>query len=239
MIKVVTDSTAYIPADLAQQYGIAVVPLKVHFGQETYDEITGLSNQAFYHRLTNSPVFPTTSQPSVGQFKQTYQTILNQDPVADILVLTISSKLSGTYQAALTAAEQLPSARITVFDSLSAAMGLGLMAITAVELGLAGRTQAEILSRLEQMRRDTSIVLVVDTLEYLRRGGRIGAAAAFLGTLLNAKPVLAVVEGKILPLDRVRSKKKALERLLVELESKLPQPAHPVQAGVMHIAKKR
>lgn len=236
MLKVVTDSTAYIPDDLAQQYGIVVVPLKVHFGQETYDEISGISNQTFYQRLITSAVFPTTSQPSPGQFKQTYQTILSENPSAEILVLTISSKLSGTYNAALAAAEQLPAAQITVFDSLSAAMGLGLMAITAVELDRAGRTPAEIMARLEQMRRDTSIVLVVDTLEYLRRGGRIGAAAAFLGTLLNTKPVLAVVEGRILPLDRVRSKKKALERLLAELESKLPHPAHPVQAGVMHIA---
>jgi DegV family protein with EDD domain len=236
MIRVVTDSTSYIPLDLIKQYQIAVVPLQVSFGSETYDEITGISNHDFYQRLTSAPVFPTTSQPSSGQFKQAYQEILNQDSTAKILVVTISSKLSGTYNSAVTAAEQLPGANITVFDSLSAAMGLGLMALTSVELARAGRTLAEIIARLEQMRRDTRIVLVVDTLEYLKRGGRIGAAAAFLGTLLNAKPVLAVVAGRIQPLDRVRSKKKAIERLLTELEQKLPQPDLPIQAGVMHIA---
>jgi DegV family protein with EDD domain len=236
MIRVVTDSTGYIPPDIIQKYSIAVVPLKVLFGSTTYDEVSGISNADFYQRLTTTSDFPTTSQPASGQFKQAYQKILEQDATAEILVLTISSKLSGTYSSAVTAAEQLPEANITVFDSLSAAMGLGLMAITAVEMAAAGQILAQIIMRLEQMRRDTSIVGVVDTLEYLRRGGRIGAAACFLGTLLHTKPILAVVEGKIQPLDRVRTKKKALERLFTELEHKLAYPTQPVQAGVMHIA---
>lgn len=236
MMRIVTDSTSYIPPDLARQHRIVVVPLKVLFGAEVYDEITGLSNADFYRRLSTTAHFPTTSQPASGEYKQAYQQILQEDPTAHILVLTITSKLSGTYSAALTAAEQLPEAQITVFDSLSAAMGLGLMAITAAEMSAAGQSLKEILARLEQMRRDTSIVLVVDTLEYLRRGGRIGAAAAFLGTLLNTKPILGLVEGKIQPLDRVRTKKKAVERLFTELESKLAYPRQPIQAGIMHIA---
>ncbi|MCK6626093.1 MAG: DegV family protein [Anaerolineae bacterium] len=236
MIRVVTDSTSYIPPDLLQRHQIAVAPLKVLFGSETYDEISGLSNADFYRRLATTSDFPTTSQPASGEFKQIYQQILQQDPTAQILVLTISSRLSGTYSAAVTAAEGLPEAAITIFDSLSAAMGLGLMALTAAEMAAAGQPLPAILSRLEQMRRDTHIVLVVDTLEYLKRGGRIGSAAAFLGTLLNTKPILAVVEGKLQPLDRVRTKKRALERLFVELESKLTIPHQPVQAGVMHIA---
>jgi DegV family protein with EDD domain len=236
MIRVVTDSTCYIPLDLLQSYNISVVPLKVHFGQETYDEITGISSYDFYQRLAATTKFPTTSQPASGQFKQIYQEILQRESTAEILVLTVSSKLSGTYNSALVAAEQLPEAKITVFDSLSTAMGLGLMTITAVEMATAGHNLTKIMARLEQMRRETSIVLFVDTLEYLKRGGRIGAAAAFLGTLLNTKPILAVIEGQIRPLDRVRSKKKAVERLLVELESKLPDLTQPVQAGVMHIA---
>jgi DegV family protein with EDD domain len=236
MLRVVTDSTSYIPPEILQQHQIVVVPLKVLFGAEVYDEITGLSNADFYRRLMTTADFPTTSQPASGEFKQAYQQILRGSPSAQILVLTISSKLSGTYNAAMTAAEQLPEAKITVFDSLSAAMGLGLMAITAAEMAAAGRHLAQILARLEQMRRDTRIVLVVDTLEYLRRGGRIGPAAAFLGTLLNTKPILAVVEGRLQPLDRVRTKRKALERLFSELEGKLSTPRQPVQAAVMHIA---
>lgn len=236
MLRVVTDSTSYIPHEILQQHQIVVVPLKVLFGAEVYDEIMGLSNADFYQRLMTTTDFPTTSQPASGEFKQVYQQILQQDAAAQILVLSISSKLSGTYNAALTAAEQLPEAKITVFDSLSAAMGLGLMAITAAEMAVAGHTLTQILARLGQMRRDTRIVLVVDTLEYLRRGGRIGAATAFLGTLLNTKPILAVVEGVIQPLDRVRTKRRALERLFSELESQLSAPRQPVQAGIMHIA---
>lgn len=236
MLRVVTDSTSYIPPEILRQHQIVVVPLKVLFGAEVYDEITGLSNADFYQRLTATPGFPTTSQPASGEFKDVYQQILQQDPAAHILVLTISSRLSGTYNSAVTAAEQLPEASITVFDSLSAAMGLGLMAITAAEMEASGSNLTHIVARLEEMRRDTRIFFVVDTLEYLKRGGRIGGAAAFLGTLLNTKPILAVVEGKIQPLDRVRTKKRALERLFSELESQLATPRQPVQAGIMHIA---
>jgi DegV family protein with EDD domain len=236
MISVVTDSTSYIPPELARQHQITVVPLKVLFGVEVYDEITGLSNADFYRRLTTATDFPTTSQPAIGDFKEVYQQFLRQDPTTQILVLTISAKLSGTYNSAVAAAEQLPEADIVIFDSLSAAMGLGLMAITAAEMAAAGHDLGQILLRLEQMRRDTSIVLVVDTLEYLKRGGRIGPAAAFLGTLLNTKPILAVVEGKLQPLDRVRTKKRALARLFSELHGKLVDPHQSVQAGVMHIA---
>lgn len=236
MLRVVIDSTAYIPPEILQQHQIVVVPLKVLFGAEVYDEITGLSNADFYRRLMTTTDFPTTSQPASGEFKQAYQQVLQQSPAAQILVLTISSKLSGTYNAAMTAAEQLPEVKITIFDSLSAAMGLGLMAITAAEMAAAGHNLTQILARLEQMRRDTRIVLVVDTLEYLKRGGRIGTAAAFLGTLLNTKPILAVVEGTLQPLDRVRTKKRALERLFSELEGQISTPRQPVQAGIMHIA---
>lgn len=235
MIRIVTDSTSYIPAEIIKAHNLVVVPLKVQFGRETYDEITGISNRDFFQRLTTTNDFPTTSQPSAGEFLNTYQGILSQDPQAEIIVLTISSKLSGTYSSARTAAEELPEAQITVFDSRSAAMGLGLMAISAAKLATKGQPLAQIVSRLEQMRRDTTIVLVVDTLEYLKRGGRIGAATAFLGTLLDTKPILAILDGEIQPLDRVRTKKKAIFRLFTELRNKLPVPDQPVQAGLMHI----
>ena len=236
MIGIVTDSASYIPTNIVKQYNIEVTALNVHFGQETFNEITGISNQEFYRRLATADPFPTTSQPSAGQFQHAYQKILRQNPQAEILVLTISSKLSGTYNSALIAAEQLPEAKITVFDSLSAAMGLGLMVITAAEMGSLGKSLAEIMNRLRQMRVETRIVFMVDTLEYLKRGGRIGAAAAFLGTLLNAKPILALEAGELQPIDRVRTKKKAIERLLQELEHKFPHPDHPIQAAVMHIS---
>ena len=216
-------------------HDIPVEPLKVQFDHETYNEITGISNRDFYQRLTTTNDFPTTSQPSAGEFKDAYQRILIQDPNAEILVLTISSKLSGTYNSATSAAEQLPEANITVFDSLSAAMGLGLMVMAVAKMATYGRSIIEIMARLEQMRQEIVIILVVDTLEYLKRGGRIGAAAAFLGTLLDTKPILAVVDGKVQPLDRVRTKKRAIIRLFTELERKLSDPHRLIQAGVMHV----
>lgn len=225
-----------MPADIIARYDIRVVPLKVQFGEESYNEITGITNQDFYQRLKTSRDFPTTSQPSPAEFQAAYQQILGRHPGAEILTITLSSKLSGTYNSAMVAAQQVDRAAITVFDSLSTALGLGLMVIMAGEQAAAGSKLAPILTRLEQMRRDTMIVMAVDTLEYLKRGGRIGPAAAFLGTLLNTKPLLAVVAGQVQPLDRVRTKQRALERLLQELERKLARPDQPVQVGVMHVS---
>jgi DegV family protein with EDD domain len=236
VVKIITDSTSCIPKNIVKKYDIRIVSLKIQFGQETYDEITGISNRDFYRRLTVTKDFPTTSQPSSSEFKDAYQQLLRQDPKTKILALTVSSKLSGTYNSALTAAEQLPEANITVFDSLSAATGLGLMVITAAEMTGAGYGLPEIITCLEQIRRSISIVFVVDTLEYLKRGGRIGTAAAFLGTVLDTKPLLTLVDGQIQPLDRVRTKKKAIERLFIELDHKLSSPDQPVQAGVIHVA---
>jgi DegV family protein with EDD domain len=235
MIKIVTDSTSYLPSDLLHHHEITVVPLKVQFGVESYDEITGISSRDFYRRLATTPGFPTTSQPSLLEFKTAYETILARHPSAQILVLTLSSHLSGTYNSALTAATQLPGSSITVFDSRSTAPGLGLLCLAAAQLNVAGHDLAEIVGRLEALRQDNELVFAVDTLEYLRRGGRIGAAAAFLGTLLHTKPILHVVEGKVQPLTRVRTRKKAISQLLAELAQKLTPPDRPVWAGVVHI----
>ena len=236
MIRVVTDSTCYLPVDTLRKHNISVVPLKVQFGQESFNEVTGISSQDFYRRLSTVQEMPTTSQPSVGEFRVAYQEILADNPAAEIIALTVSSKLSGTYRAATAAAATLPQANIIVFDSHSAALGLGLMTITAAEMASSGQPIADILQRLRQMRHEISVVLMVESLDHLRRGGRVGTATAILGTLLKTKPILTIVEGEIKPLERVRTKKKAMIRLIVELKSKLATPDQPVQAGVMHAA---
>ena len=236
MITVVTDSTCSLSPEIIKQYNIFVVPLTISFGQESYLDITAASRGEFYRRLATTATVPTTSQPSAGEFTTSFQQILAGNPAAEILVLTVSSKLSGTYQVARSAATRFPQVNITVFDSLSAALGLGLMAIVAAEMAVAGQSMAEILTRLAQIRRSLTIVLMVDSLDYLKRGGRIGAASAYLGALLQTKPILAIVDGQIKPLDRVRTRRKAIDRLVVELSSGLPGPNYPVQAGVMHAA---
>ena len=234
MISIVTDSTCYLSTDILRKHNISMVPLKVQFGLETFNETAGISNQAFYQRLAACKGFPTTSQPVSGEFKAAYQKILVDNPAADIIVLTVSSKLSGTYNMAVSAASELQEFNIVVFDSLSAALGLGLMVITAAEMAADGHLTADILTRLEQMRREISMVFLVDSLNYLRRGGRIGAASTLLGTLLNVKPLLTLAEGNIIPLEQVRTKQKAMNQMVAALKSRLPAPNQPVQAGVMY-----
>jgi DegV family protein with EDD domain len=230
--KIVTDSGCYLDPALIAKHDIRVVPLKVHFGQEVFDETTGISNEAFYRRLASAEFMPTTSQPSAGEFKAAFQQAHRQGH--DALAMTISSKISGTYSSAVTAAELVPEAKVTVFDSRSAGLGLGLMIMTAVEILEAGQPLTEVVKRLRTMRRDMRVCFMVDTLEYLRRGGRIGAASAFVGTLLKIKPLLTLTDGEILPLEQVRSRRKALNRLLEEIDSYVPDKSHPVQIGVMH-----
>ncbi len=234
MIRIVTDSSSALPPEFIQQHNLSVVPLTIQWGDETFAEGAGLSNRDFFRRLASADVFPTTSQPAVADFERAYRHILQEEPAAEILVLTVSSKLSGTHHTALTAATRLPEARINVFDSLSVAMGVGLMVMAAVRLAQTDRTLPEILSQLRYLRDHLPIFLTVDDLNYLKRGGRIGAAAAFLGTVLNTKPILTLEAGEIQPVARVRGQKNAIHQLFTELERQLPAPNHPVQAGVMH-----
>ena len=232
MIKIVTDSTCYLPADVIEKFDIRVVPLNVHFGEgKVFQEGVDLSHDEFYRMLAEAPELPTTSQPSPGQFYDVFAELTQAGH--DVLCIVISSRLSGTYQSAVDASRLLPEANIVIIDSYFVAAALGLMVVTAAEMAAAGRSMEEIVARVEQMRRDMKLYFVVDTLEYLQKGGRIGAASALVGTLLKVKPVLTLDEGIVKPLDKVRSKRKAIRRLLAELESHVA-PGQPVQAIVMH-----
>lgn len=212
MIKIVTDSTAYLPEATVRQHDIRVVPLYVHFGEKAFREGVELSNQEFYTRLKEAPELPTTSQPSAGEFHQVFKELL--DAGHEIVTLTISSKLNGTWNSAMAAKGMLPEADITVIDSLSTSVGLHLMVETAVEAASAGATRQEIVEKVEAIKQRLQIFFVVDTLEYLAKGGRIGNAKAFLGTLLKVKPILVLQDGAIEPLEQVRSKRKAQARML-------------------------
>jgi DegV family protein with EDD domain len=218
MIKIVTDSTGCLPGDILKEFDIRVVPLNVHFGKDrVFREGVDLTPQQFYRLLAESPELPTTSQPSPGQFREVFADLTEAGH--QVLCIVISSRLSGTYQSAVEAQHMLPEADIVVIDSLSVAGGLGLMALTA--------------ARGEQMKQDMRVYFVVDTLEYLQKGGRIGTAAALIGTLLQVKPVLAIREGIVQPLDKVRSKRKALQQLLNDFESQVA-PGQPVLCMLMH-----
>lgn len=212
MIKVVTDSTAYLPEEVVQEYDIRVVPLYVHFGEEAFREGVDLSVEEFYSRLKAAPQLPTTSQPSAGEFLEVFQELTGDGH--EVIVLTISSKISGTWNSARAAKEMLPDAPISVIDSLSTAVGLELMVDAAIQGAAAGATRQEIVDQVEQIREKIRLFFVVDTLEYLAKGGRIGNARAFLGTVLKVKPILVLHDGAIEPLEQVRTKRKAVARIL-------------------------
>jgi DegV family protein with EDD domain len=231
MIKIVTDSSACLPADLVQQHDIHVIPLKVLFGDKAYREGIDLSNQEFYHMLAEAETLPTTSQPSAGEFFDLYSELSKDGH--EIISIHISSKLSGTISSVQSAKEMLPEARITIVDSASTAMGLGLMVLTAARAAAEGKTTAEIVAAVEKMIPAMNVIFVVDTLKYLQKGGRIGGAAALVGTLLKIKPILCLKDGRVEPLDKVRSKRKALARLLEVVEERVG-PGTPVQVVVLH-----
>jgi DegV family protein with EDD domain len=212
MIKIVTDSTAYLPEAIIREHDIRVVPLCVHFGEEALKEGVELSHEEFYARLKEAPELPTTSQPSAGEFHQVFKGLVGAGH--EIVTLTISSKLSGTWNSAMAAKEMLPEASISVVDTFSTAVGLHLMVNAAIEAAAAGATREEIVERIEEIKKTSQLWFVVDTLEYLAKGGRIGNARAFMGTLLKVKPILTLQDGAIEPCEQVRSKPKALARMM-------------------------
>jgi DegV family protein with EDD domain len=232
MIKIVTDSTAYLPEEMVQEHDIRVVPLYVHFGTDAFKEGVELSNEEFYQKLKEAPELPTTSQPSAGEFHEVFAPLI--DAGHEIITLTISSKISGTWNSAMAAKGMLPDAPISVVDTFSTSVGLHLMVDAAVQAAAAGATRQEIVDQLEQIKEKMQIFFVVDTLEYLAKGGRIGNGKAFLGTLLKVKPILVLQEGAIEPLEQVRSKRKATARMLELVEEYVGGNGNSSKIAVTH-----
>jgi DegV family protein with EDD domain len=231
MIHLVTDSTAYLPPDIIKQYDVHTVSLKVIVGDQTYDEEGGITKAEFFRLLADIATTPTTSQPSAGEFIECYEQLIGDED--EIISIHISSGLSGTVPNALAAAQEVAPGRIHVVDSRTTAVGLMIMVVATGKAIVAGKSCAEILSMLERMVDESCIYFSVDTLEYLHKGGRIGTASKWLGTLLNIKPVLYLHEGKIEPLDKVRTTKKARRRILDEVEQVVGQ--RPSHVAVAHI----
>jgi DegV family protein with EDD domain len=232
MIKIVTDSTAYLSEETVNKHNIRVVPLYVHFGSKAFKEGVELSQNDFYTRLKEAPELPTTSQPSAGEFHDVFTQLTQAGH--EVLTLTISSKLSGTWNSAMAAKEMLPEAKISIVDSLSTSVGLELMVREAVSMAEAGADRAAIVAQMETIRDKMRIFFVVDTLEYLAKGGRIGNAKAFLGTVLKVKPILVLDSGAIEPLEQVRSKRKAVARMLDLVEDRLGDQAPQANVAVTH-----
>jgi len=221
-ITIVTDSTADIPADVARENGINVIPLNVHFGTEVYRDGIDLDADGFYEKLVGGNVFPTTSQPSVGAFTELYRELSETSEA--IISVHISSKISGTYNAAMQAREVLgdEACRIEIVDTLQAGMSLGLIAMGAAEAANSGAGVDETLETAQKLTGCARLFGVVDTLEYLRKGGRIGRAQSLLGSILSVKPVLSLVDGVAFPIDRTRTFARAVRRLRAICEEMAP-----------------
>jgi DegV family protein with EDD domain len=216
-VRIVTDSTSDLPPELCQRLGIEVVPLNVHFGEVAYRDQIDLDADQFFRLLAQSTELPKTSQPAVGLFEEAYAR-LSADGSA-IVSIHLSSKLSGTIHSAELARDtQRARCLVEVIDSDSASLGLGLIVMAAAELANQGADQRQVVSLVRRLAANVHILFVVETLEYLQRGGRIGRASGLLGTLLNIRPVLKLEEGEVRPVEKVRTRSKALDRLVEFVE---------------------
>ncbi len=230
-VAVVTDSTANLPADVMAPYKIEIVPLQVIFGEQSLRDGVDISAVEFYTRLRHSKVNPSTSQPSPADFKAVYERLLDEG--YDVLSMHISGKLSGTMDSAIQAKNMLPGRKIELVDSNSTAMGLGFAALQAARAAANGASLEDCRMIAEKAKYHIGALFVVSTLEYLHRGGRIGGAAAFLGTALGLKPVLELKEGRIEAIERVRTMSKATDRLLDLLEERIGGK-RPVRLSTLH-----
>lgn len=232
-VAVVSDSTAYLPQDVREQLDISVIPLNVIWGQEVLKDEVDIDPPAFYERLQSDPVAPKTSQPSAGEFVDFFRQSAEKADTDTLVAVLITSKLSGTIASAEAAKQMLPDLRIEVVDSLSVSMGLGFQAMAAAEAARDGASLEEIVEAAQRVRYSLQLLFMVDTLEYLHRGGRIGGGKKFLGTALKIKPILEFEDGEIEALEQVRTKKKALDRML-EISKERTGGKPVTRASVIH-----
>ncbi|HKB32499.1 MAG TPA: DegV family protein [Candidatus Dormibacteraeota bacterium] len=211
-VAIVTDSTADLPPELAALRSITVVPLTLNFDGKPLLDGVDIRPGEFYRRLHSVTTHPTTSQPSPGRFAEVYKSLLDEHD--SVVSIHISRKLSGTYESARQAAAMTDAKRVRVIDSELVSMSLGLITLAASSLAASGRDAAAIEAKVLDMRASIETYFSVATLEFLRRGGRIGRASALLGSVLQVKPVLCIRDGLVTPLERVRTFERALTRVV-------------------------
>lgn len=211
--RIVIDSTADLPEALRGRF--TVLPLTVNFGDESFQDGVTITHREFYERLIESDVLPTTSQVPPQAFHDAFQEAV--DAGEEVVALTISSKLSGTWQSAMIAAEDFPG-KVHVVDSRTATIAIGILAEYALSLAETGMPAAEVAARLEEERENVRLIAMLDTLEYLKKGGRISAATAFAGGLLSIKPVISLPGGEIEILGKARGSKQGNNLLVREIE---------------------
>ena len=230
-VAIVTDSTVNLPQSVIKDYPITVAPQIVIWDEKTYQDGIDIQPAAFYTRLKTSKSMPSSSQVSPITMRDTITNLLNQG--YEVLAIMISSHLSGTMSSAIMAKEMLPDRPVELVDSLTTSMAMGFQVLTAARAAKNGASLLECKAIAEKARDLTGVYFVVDTLEFLHRGGRIGGASRLLGTALNLKPILTVEGGKIEPVARVRTQKKAFEKLLDLVGEKL-ENSTMARVSVLH-----
>ncbi|MBN1991448.1 MAG: DegV family protein [Anaerolineae bacterium] len=231
MIKIVTDTTCDMPGEWFSQYQITTIPMNIQFGLETFREGVTITRDTFYRRIDAEGNLPTTSQPSVGEFIELYETLAADGN--EILSIHLTSKLSGTWQSAFMAARQLQGKiKVTVVDSLTGSPGLGFMVREAAQLSAAGWTAAQIVPHLEARRAQINVFIMLKDLRYARMSGRVGRLRETIASLLDIKPIVGVEEGNLVPIDRVRTQKNGFQRMLMMAQAQLGQT--PVHVGMVH-----
>jgi DegV family protein with EDD domain len=211
-IHIVTDSTACLPQGYAEEHGVTVIPLRVSLDGKYFRDGIDITNDEFYRRLVAGAKAGST-QPSPDEFASAYRAILDKDPAGDIVSIHISSRLSGTLNAALTGRNQLDTVHVRLVDTWNAGLGTAFPTMRAVELAGAGVPLGQVVAEVEALCLRTHVYFVLDSLKYFERGGRIGKAAAVAASVLKIKPILTFIEGVTDVVDRPRTKKVALERL--------------------------
>lgn len=212
-VKIIVDSTADLTPEVARQ--VKTVPLTIHFREKQYVSGVDIDSKKFYEMLVESDVLPTTSQPTPYAFSQVFQEVVDAGDTA--VCLTVSSKLSGTYQSASIAAEEFPG-KIFVVDTLTVAIGGGILAEYALQLASSGMEAEELARELLAQRQKVRVLALVDTLEYLKKGGRISSTVAFAGGLLNIKPVISVTDGEVKMMGKARGSKQGNNLLVQEIQ---------------------
>jgi DegV family protein with EDD domain len=232
-VAIVTDSTAYIPSYIMMNYSITVLPQILIWGDETFQDGVDIQPDEFYRKLETAKIMPTTSQVAVVTMKDAFEKLLEAG--YDVLGIFISAKLSGTMESATLARNMFPKAasKIAVLDSNSTSMAMGFHVLSAARAAQAGANLPECQKLAEEAQKHTGVYFVVDTLEFLRRGGRIGGAQAMLGSALNLKPLLELRNGRIEPVEKVRTKGKAINRM-IELVVEQVAGRTPIRLATLH-----
>ncbi|MCU0485006.1 MAG: DegV family protein [Anaerolineales bacterium] len=229
-VILVTDSTSGMPAELARQYNVVIGAQTLIWGKETFLDSVTIQPDEFYQRLENASVMPSSSQLSPAEFETIFRDLLDQG--YDVLAVLISTKLSGTINSAVQAKAAIQSDRIEIVDSMTTSMALGFAVMAAARLAAQGASLAACKAAAEEACQRSGVLISVETLEFLHRGGRIGGASRLIGTALNIKPILELQDGRIEPLEKVRTRAKALARMVDLLGERTG--GKPFQIAVVH-----